>query len=139
MKKLLLLMKKKNKLSFSSGEVGTVDASTVVVVFSRQVAATNAKTGVTITVDGGGATISTGTIQANKRIVYYALDTPVTAGQVVTWAYNGATGNITDYVTSAALATVAAKPVTNNVVSGYSPSLDFSDARNSMYWAVEMV
>ena len=109
-------------LGFASAEVGTVDASTVVVRFNRQVAATNALTGVTIKVGGAGVTVNSGTIQADKRLVYYALDAPIVGGDVVTWEYAGATGNITDLLTSVALASVTARAVTNNVsgaMAGY--------------------
>jgi hypothetical protein len=115
-------------LGFSNAEVGNVGSSTVVVTFTRQIQATNAKTGVTIKVNGGGVTISTGTIQADKHIVRYALAAPVAFGDVVTWEYNASTGNILDYVTSVALATVSAKSVTNNVAStgAANGALDFN-------------
>jgi hypothetical protein len=114
----LSLFGKKKTLSFASAEVGHVDASTVVVTFTRAVKATNAKTGVTIKVNGAGVTVNTGTIQANKCLVYYALAAPVSAGNAVTWEYNAATGNILDNVTSVALPTTTARTVTNNLGSG---------------------
>ena len=115
--------------AFVSAEVGTVDASTLAVNFNRQVAATNAKTGMTVTVNGSGATISTGTIQTDKHNIYLAMVAPIIYGDVVTVAYNGAAGNITDYLTSAALSSVTAKSVTNNVALVYLFKDEFTTAR----------
>ncbi len=110
-------------LHFGSAEIGNVDASTVAVRFNRPVAASNPATGVTIKKGGAGQTITGATIQADKRLIYYALDGPAAAGDTLTWEYNGATGNIVDDVKGTALGTVAAAGVVNHIsgsTAGYA-------------------
>lgn len=100
--------------TISSAEVGTVDASTVVVTFNESVKAANYATGVTINVNGSPATISSATRQSNKAIVYYAIASPVASGETVTLDYVAADGFITD-AAGAHLANVSAQSVTNNI------------------------
>ena len=104
---------------FVSAEVGAVDANTVVVTFSRTVKATNAATGVTINKGGVGQTISSATIQDDTRIIYYVIAAEATSEDALTWAYNDATGNIVDAITSEPLPTVTAQTLTNNII-GFS-------------------
>jgi hypothetical protein len=93
MNRLLLLMAKKAAIipgpTFASAEVGTVGATTVAVTFSEAVTAVgnDYTSGVTITVNGSAATISSGTRQTNQALVYYVLSAPVVYGDTITWAY----------------------------------------------------
>ena len=122
--KFLPVILGKVKFGFSSAEVGNVDASTVAVVFSQGVHASNYATGVTITVAGAGATISTATRQSNTKVVYFALSAPVITGQAVTFAYNSGPGDYTNLAASEDLPTIPSRNVTNNLggssMAGYA-------------------
>jgi hypothetical protein len=102
--------------TFSSAEVGTVDATTVAVTFDMNVAAAGSdfKTGVTIEVNAAPVAIGTVTRQTNHAIVYYAVPAVIST-DTVTWAYNGATGHIANEADGTAMADVTAQAVTNNV------------------------
>jgi len=102
--------------TFLSSEIGTVNASTLVVTFNSDISASNYGTGVTIKVNSVATTITSATRQANHAIVRYVI--PVLyhgSGDVVTWEYNAAVGNIVGEVGSIALANVSAQTVTNNI------------------------
>jgi hypothetical protein len=93
MNKLLLLMSKSvAPPTFVSAEVGTVNASTVAVTFSRPVTAVgdNYDFGVTINVNSSQAAVSSTARQANPALVYYVLVTPIVYGDTVTWGYTAA-------------------------------------------------
>lgn len=102
---------------FSSAEVGTVNASTVAVIFDQGVNATgnDYSSGVTIKVNGSTRSFESGIRQADHTLVYYALATPVEAGDTVTWEYSAASGSIVSESDGTALANVTAQTVTNNV------------------------
>lgn len=82
-----------------SGEVGNVDASTVVVTWSSVVLASDYLAGVTITVNGDAAALDSATRQGDHHVIYYALGAPVQGGDVVQFSYNDATGNYLDDLT----------------------------------------
>lgn len=100
---------------FVSAEVGTVNASTVAVTFDQDVSASDYSAGVTIKVDGTATSIASATRQGNHAIVYYVI--PVLwhgSGDVVTWEYAQASGNIIAEDDSTPLSNVTAQSVTNN-------------------------
>lgn len=101
-----------SNLTYVSGEV--IDETTIAITFTREVKASNAVTGVTVTVDAVNATVSAGVIQTNRRIIYYTLESPITRENVITWEYNTELGNITDLVDNP-LSTVTAKVLTNDL------------------------
>lgn len=105
---------------FVSAEVGDVNASTVVVVFSQEITALNFGTGVTIKKNGSAQTIASASLQSGYKTVRYVLSAPVTNGDTVTWEYNAGAGNIITPV-DLPLADVSAQSVTNNA-SPFSPS-----------------
>lgn len=105
----LLLLWAGGRGAVRSLEVGAVDASTLVVTFARAVSG-DALAGVTLT----GATTTGATIQADARVVYYALSAPVAYGDALTWAY--APGTLA-WAAGGAVPAVGARAVTNNVVS----------------------
>ena len=99
---------------YSSAEIGTVNAYTVVATFDQNITASNYATGVTIKVNTVSQTITSATRQANHAIVHYVI--PVLwhgSGDTVTWEYTG--GNIVAEDDATALANVSAQAVTNNV------------------------
>lgn len=102
---------------FSTAEVGTVNASTVAVTFDLNMSATgdDYSSGVTIKVNGSTRNFESGIRQANHALVYYALATPVQAGDAVTWEYSAAAGSIVSESDGTPLADVTAQTVTNNV------------------------
>lgn len=102
---------------FSSAEIGTFNASTVVVTFDQNVLAAenDYASGVTIKVNGVSTSISGGIRQTNHAVVYYGI--PVLwhgSGDTVTWEYNSAVGIIVAESGGAALGNVTAQSVTNN-------------------------
>ena len=99
---------------FGSAEVGAVNDTTVAVTFSQPVKAATYTAGVTITVNGTPATISSATRQAGKDVVYYVLQTGVTNGQNVAFSYEAADGFISNEA-GTHLADVASEPVINSV------------------------
>jgi hypothetical protein len=84
-----------------------------------------------------GFSVSGNTIASSTRPdtthIRLVVNTAVAYGDTPTVSYDSATGHIVDVDTGTPLATFTAHAVTNNVASSYSPSVDFSDARNSMY------
>lgn len=100
--------------AFSAAEIGTVADTKVAVTFTTEVAASDYATGVTIKVDTVSQTISAAARQTDHKVVHYTIDA-VTAGQAVTWEYNGSTGVIVSENDGSQLGTVAAEEVTNNV------------------------
>ena len=101
--------------TYASGEVGTVDASTVVITFSIAVSATDPTVGVTIKVNGDTKTAVTFNHSASDTYQFSIAPTAVVAGDVVTWAYVKASGNIVNAADGAQLNNVSAQTVTNNV------------------------
>jgi hypothetical protein len=111
------MMNKKRDITapgYSTGEIGTIDSTTVVVVFSEEVKATNFVTGVTIKNGVTSQTISSGTLQADNKTVRYVIALPASVTDTLTWEYTG--GVITDLAGNS-LATVSAQTLTNNVVT----------------------
>jgi len=100
--------------SFASAEVGTVDATTLVVVFSTEVTADDYAAGVTIEVDEEEVEISSATRQTDHTTVHYVIPA-VENGAEVTWSYDDDTGGIVSEVDSTPLDDVSAGEVTNNV------------------------
>ena len=100
--------------AFSAAEIGTVDAVTLVVTFSTEVAAADFAAGVTIEVDEDAQEITSATRQADHTVVRYVIPA-VTNGSDVTWAYDDDTGGIVSENDGVPLDDVAAQEVTNNV------------------------
>lgn len=100
----------------ASLEVGLVNATTLVVRFNHVIkaAGNDFKTGVTVKVAGSGRTVNSGTLQTDQHIVYYVLASAVSAGQAVTWEYNGTTGKITDS-SDVKMASIGPLTVTNSL------------------------
>ena len=99
---------------YTSGEIGAVAATTVVIVFDENVYATNYGTGVTIKTNGATQVIASETRQASKNTVRYVIPA-VDANDVVTFAYSATTGLIVSDDDAEPLATITAQTVTNNV------------------------
>jgi len=101
--------------ALSGVEVGTVNWNTVVAVFDKRVTAdSDFLTGVSITVDGVAATITSATRQSDQMTVYYVLDTAVAYGETVLFSYDATTGKI-ENLSGVDLATITGRAVTNNV------------------------
>ena len=100
--------------AFGSAEIGTVDAVTLPVTFTTEVAAADFAAGVTIEVDDDAQEIASATRQANHLVVYYVIP-EVAFGSVVTWAYDDDTGGIVSENDGVPLDDVSAQAVTNNV------------------------
>jgi len=103
--------------TYSSSEIGTINAYTIPVTFSEDISASNYAAGVTIKVNGVSTTITSATRQSNHAIVRYVI--PVLyhgSGDVVTWEYNSAVGNIVSEDDATALGNVPAQTVTNNIL-----------------------
>lgn len=119
--------------TFVSAEIGNVNDTTVVVVFSEPVAASNFASGVTIKKNTVSQAIASAVLQPDTVTVYYVLDDAVIFGDTVTWEYAQASGNIVEATCNTeSLSNVSAQSVTNNVA--FSPLLlapdlwlDFSD------------
>lgn len=99
---------------YSSGEVGVVAKTTIVVVFDEEVYSTNYATGVTIKVNGTPAVIASATRQASKDTVRYVIPA-VDANDVVTWEYSSTTGLIVSEDDAEPIATITAQTITNTV------------------------
>jgi len=100
--------------AFGSAEIGTVDAVTLAVTFSTEVAAEDFAAGVTIEVDDTPVEIASATRQADHTIVYYVIP-EVAFGSDVTWAFDDDTGGIVSANDGVPLDDVAEQEVTNNV------------------------
>ena len=98
--------------AFSVAEIGTVDATTLVVTFSTEVDAVDFATGVTIKNGVTSQTITSATLQSDQLTVYYVIPAVVN-GDTVTWEY--AAGSIVSAVDGSLLEDVSAQAVTNNV------------------------
>lgn len=101
--------------TYDSSNIGAVDESTVVVRFSEKVVSADFTAGVTIKKNTVQQNITSATRQANHAIVYYVLDTPADANDVVTWEYSATGGDIADETDGTVLADVTAKTVTNTI------------------------
>lgn len=100
--------------AFGSAEIGAVADTTVVVTFTTEITASNYATGVTITVDSAPVEIASATRQSDHTKVRYVIPA-VTAGQVVLWSYDDATGLIESEVDGSPLDDVVDGAVTNTV------------------------
>jgi len=84
-------------LGVSYAEVGDVGTTTIEVVFSQNVNATDYKAGVTIRVNSISQTISTAARQdPNLKLVYYVIAAAADADDVVDWAYDADLGDYED-------------------------------------------
>lgn len=102
--------------TFTSAEVGTVNATTVAATFSVDLSATgdDYETGFTIEVDSTPVAIGTATRQSNHAIIYFTVPA-VTNGQTVTIAYAAPAGVILNEADGTPMVTFTAQSVTNNV------------------------
>jgi len=100
--------------AFASAEVGTVDATTLVVTFSTEVASADFASGVTIKINTVSQTIESATLQTDQLVVYYVIPAVVN-GDTVTWEYTA--GSIVSAVDGSMLEDVSAQEVTNNVAA----------------------
>jgi predicted transcriptional regulator len=100
--------------AFSSAEIGTVDAVTLVVNFTTEVASADFAAGVTIKVDDAAQEIASATRQTDHTVVHYVIPT-VANGSTVTWAYDDLTGGIASANDGTILDAITAQAVTNNV------------------------
>ena len=117
--------------TFSDGEEGDQTNATIAVRFSESVTSSNFATGVTIKLNGVGATISSATLQGDPAYVYYVLSSPYAdANDAITWEYSDVAGDIQDSAGNQ-LGDVVATAITNNV----GRHLRFDDAPNSMHFA----
>jgi hypothetical protein len=101
--------------AYVSSEIGTVNATTLVLTLSENVVATNYASGFTIKVAGVSRTISSATRQATHSIIRFVLGSAVTTGQTVTIEYNSSSGGIISQTGSVYMADVSAQTATNNV------------------------
>ncbi len=97
-----------------SMEVGTVDATTLVVTFLDGIAADDYAAGFTLKINGGAASISAGARQTDHKVIYLTIDA-VANGDTVTLAYAQLTGGIHSEADGAILDDMGATEVTNNV------------------------
>jgi hypothetical protein len=100
---------------YDGSEIGLVDASTVVVRFSIPVASADFANGVTIKKNTVAQNISSAVLQSNPAVVYYVLDAPADADDVLTWEYSKAAGDIGSKLDNTLLENVTAKTVTNHI------------------------
>jgi hypothetical protein len=98
--------------AFASAEIGTVNATTLAVTFSTEVASADFAAGVIIKVNTVSQTIDSATLQTNQLVVHYVIPA-VANGDTVTWEY--AAGSIVSAVDGSLLEDVTAQEVTNNV------------------------
>ena len=98
-----------------SAEVGIVDGSTLIVVFSRNIIKASGayKDGWSVSKNGSGDTITLGALAGLHRLAF-ALTSAVVAGDTVTVSYSAAGGHITSEA-GTILANITNKAVTNNV------------------------
>jgi hypothetical protein len=110
---------------FVSAEVGNVNATTTVVTFSMNVAASGDDflSSVTIKVNGSPVEISAAEQQTNHAVVHYTIPA-VLQGDAVTWEYAQASGHIRAESGGDVLEDVTPQAVTNNVAGGPVPLLD---------------
>lgn len=105
-------------------------STVVVVVFNRAINSPGVDyaAGVTIQVNGGGATISAADLQADGKTVHYTLSAAADANDAITWAYSAAGGDLEDAADSTiTLADVSAQSVDNYIGTQYW----FQHAENS--------
>jgi len=123
--------------SYASAEIGAVDATTLVVTFSTEVASDDFTAGVTIKVDDVAVVIDTATRQDDHKVVHYVIP-EVAFGEVVTWEYDDLTGGIASEVDGTILDDVTAQTVTNNIPRNFIANGDFAntDGWSSMYDAI---
>lgn len=101
--------------TFSAAEIGDVDTTTLEVVFSERVASTDFTAGVTIKLNTVSQVITSGTLQADERTVYYVIPA-CDINDVITWEYSAAGGSIADSAGNL-LGNVAAQTATNYIGS----------------------
>jgi hypothetical protein len=100
--------------AIDSAEVGTVEATTLVVTFTTEVASDDFTDGVTIDVDDEPVEITSATRQTDHTVVHYVIPA-VSFGSVVTWSYDDDTGDIHSEADGSPLDDVTDAEVTNNV------------------------
>lgn len=103
----------------SSATVENADPDALVVVFSEAVNVTNV-TGLTLTGDWTGVSVSSVTSGSGTDTVTFALDTPIANGETGSFSYDG-TNTIDDLAGNSLVA--GSTPVTNNVSGGAAPVL----------------
>lgn len=97
-----------------SMEVGTVDATTLVITFLDDIAAADYAAGWTLEINSGAASISAGARQTDHKELRLTIDT-VANGDTVTLAYAELTGSIHSEADGTILDDIEATEVTNNV------------------------
>ena len=131
----------KREAVFVAAEVGGVGADTVVVAFSRPITSPLAgyAAGVTIEKNAVGQTINTATLQADGRTVHYVLAAAAAAGDALTFAYDATPGDLETVATGNAVASIATRGVTNNLVAPVTGgALVFSTPVNSGHAVVTL-
>ena len=111
--------------AFSSAEVGNVDATSLIVTFSKAIYGSSTAADWDVQVAGAGATESAVSFTPGGTTLDITLGAAVTSGQAVTVAYNG-TGLIG--IDAEQMATFTAQSVTNNVSGGAAITDDFNRA-----------
>jgi hypothetical protein len=106
---------------FVNGEVGNINATSVVVSFNEEMKSTNFSNGVTITNVTSGSIISTGSavLELDKHIVTYTVAPAVSIGNAITWEYLASAGDISDLAGNLLLNTIPQTII--NHLSGFSP------------------
>jgi len=102
---------------FTQGEVGNINASTVIVTFDQTIKASNYLSGAIIKVNTVPATINSGVRETDKTKVRYVLSVAVDGIDAVTYAYNAIDGFIENEM-GIQVPDVADTPLTNNVAPG---------------------
>ena len=108
---------------FSAGEIGLVDAYTVVVTFTRPVLASSYATGITIKKNTVSQTINSATRQANQAVVYFVLQDAASAGDTLTFEYNAGVGDYSNLAATKIMASLSAVSLVNNLggsMAGYA-------------------
>ena len=101
---------------YSSSEVGDVGTTTIEVMFSENVNATDYADGVTIKFNAVSQNIDSGTRQGNKALVYFVIDTAADVNDAITFEYDDDVGDYEDDAGNPML-DIAAETVTNYIGS----------------------
>lgn len=96
-----------------SAEVGTVDASSLVITFADDIAVTDG-TGFDVLVNGVTANVVLGASALGSDLTLTLTDA-ISNGDIVNYSYDQALGNVTDVTTSGAMLSETNNFVTNNV------------------------
>lgn len=100
---------------YSWGEIGDTATTTVEILFSEKIQASDFTAGVTIKVNTVAQVIASGTLQGDEKTVFYVIPA-CDINDVITWEYASTSGNIMDK-NSNLLGDVTAKTVTNYIGS----------------------